>query len=166
MEIRPVEHDDVAAICDIYNHYINHTTITFEEVPLGVAEMQVRIEAYRKAFPWLVCEAGGEVVGYAYASKWKERAAYRHTAEATVYVRDGLSRRGYGQALYGALLPRLFQLGCHAVAGCIALPNEPSVNLHERIGFRKVAHFPEVGRKFGSWIDIGYWQLAPAGAQA
>jgi len=167
LRIRPVEAADAAAICDIYNHYIEHTTITFEEVQLSPGEMAARIEACTKTYPWLVCIDEGVVVGYAYASKWKERAAYRRTAEATVYVRAGHARRGCGGALYAALLPAVFERGYHVLLGCIALPNEASVALHERFGFRKVAHFTEVGRKFDQWVDVGYWQRvgdAPAAA--
>lgn len=158
MLIKPVEPAHIPHICEIYNHYIVNTTITFEETPLQVAEMQARIEAYTKLYPWLVCtDDQGQVVGYAYASKWKERAAYRHTAEATVYVRDGLAGKGYGKALYEVLLEALQKLDCHVVLGCIALPNEASVGLHEHFGFTKVAHMAEVGRKHGQWLDVGYW---------
>lgn len=150
----------MAAICDIYNHYIAHTVITFEEVPITVSEMTRRIDAYIQRYPWLVCEQDGVVVGYAYASTWKERAAYKHTAESTVYVRDGFSGKGIGKALYAALLSQLARHDCHVVLGCIALPNAPSVALHEHFGFEKVAHFKEVGRKFNQWLDVGYWRKA------
>jgi L-amino acid N-acyltransferase YncA len=159
MDVRPVESADVEPICRIYNHYIENTTVTFEEVPLVPSGMAARMETFTKDYPWLVCIDDGEVAGYAYAARWKERTAYRRTAEATVYVRAGLGRRGFGRALYTSLVPALFERGCHAVLGCIALPNEGSVGLHERLGFRKVAHFTEVGRKFERWIDVGYWQL-------
>jgi L-amino acid N-acyltransferase YncA len=167
MLIRPVQSGDEAAIVEIYNHYISHTTITFEEAPLSAPEMRARIDACTKRYPWLVCVAAdgdpGQVVGYAYASLWRERAAYRHTAEATVYVRDGLAGRGHGKALYEALLADLFAADCHVVLGCIALPNAASVGLHEHMGFKQVAHFPEVGRKFDQWLDVGYWQITRPG---
>jgi phosphinothricin acetyltransferase len=98
------------------------------------------------------------IVGYAYASKWKERSAYKNTAEVTAYLKHGLSGQGYGKALYTTLLEALKALDCHVVLGCIALPNQASVGLHEYFGFSKVAHFTEVGRKFNQWIDVGYWQ--------
>lgn len=158
MPVRPCQPDDVAAICEIYNHYITQTVITFEEVPLTVSEMAQRVETYTRRHPWLVCEHEGVIVGYAYASTWRERAAYRHTAEATVYVRAGQAGRGHGKALYTALLAALAGQGCHVVLGCIALPNVESVALHEHFGFTKVAHFNEVGRKFDQWLDVGYWQ--------
>lgn len=158
MNIRSCELKDVGRICEIYNHYIKNTVITFEEEPLTSSEMETRIENYTKMYPWLVCEVEGNVVGYAYASKWKERSAYKNTTEVTVYLDPIESKKGYGKALYAALLAKLENLGCHVVLGCIALPNEASQKLHESFGFSKVAHFTEVGRKFGEWVDVGYWQ--------
>lgn len=158
MLIRPYEPKDAEKICGIYNYYISNTVITFEETPLTTSTMASRIAAYTQEYPWLVCEVDGEVVGYAYATKWKERAAYKNTVEVTIYLANGLARKGYGKALYAALLDKLKQLNCHVALGCIALPNESSEQLHEFFGFKKVAHFSEVGRKFGEWLDVGYWQ--------
>jgi L-amino acid N-acyltransferase YncA len=158
VQIRDCESRDVAQVCDIYNHYITHTAITFEEEPLEVSQMQARVDTYTKLYPWLVCCTGDSVVGYAYASKWKERAAYSHTAEVTVYLHESHQGKGYGKALYADLLASLDSMGCHVALGCIALPNEASVRLHEDFGFIKVGHFCEVGRKFGQWLDVGYWQ--------
>jgi L-amino acid N-acyltransferase YncA len=159
MIVRACEPSDVGQICAIYNHYIAHTVITFEETPLALDEMQARVATVTPRYPWLVAaDAQGQVLGYAYASAWKTRAAYRHTAETTVYVREGQVGQGCGKALYAALLAQLDALGCHVALGCIALPNAASVGLHERFGFAKVAHFNEVGRKFDQWLDVGYWQ--------
>lgn len=162
MDIRACRDEDIADICAIYNHYIEHTSITFEEALLTPADMAARVSASQSHYPWLVCVDYGQVVGYAYASRWRERAAYRHTAEATVYLRHGMGGQGYGTSLYKALLAALkanAERPCHVVLGCIAIPNEASVALHESLGFQKVAHFPQVGRKFGQWLDVGYWQL-------
>lgn len=158
MLIRACEIKDIPAICDIYNYYINHTIITFEETPVAIAEMASRVEIYTMQYPWLVCEVDGGVVGYAYGSKWKERIAYKHTVEVTIYLKNGFSGKGYGKALYSVLLDKLKLQGCHVVLGCLAIPNEASVGLHEYFGFKKVAHFNEVGCKFNQWIDVGYWQ--------
>lgn len=158
MDLRACKSGDTAAICSIYNHYVLNTVISFEERPLSMPEMAARIASFTQQYPWLVCEVEGDIAGFAYAAKWKDRSAYRRTAEATVYLRPGFARKGYGKALYGRLLSELDALGCHVVLGCIALPNEASVALHEYFGFRKVAHFNEVGRKFGRWLDVGYWQ--------
>lgn len=160
MEIRPYQPGDEAAICAIYNHYVTHTVVTFEEEPVTEAQMRERIDAcVNTGYPWYVCVEHGQVLGYAYASRWKQRAAYRHTAESSVYLRHDCARRGLGRALYEVLLPDLRARGCHVVLACIALPHEASVGLHERMGFTPVAHFAEVGRKFDCWLDVGYWQL-------
>ena len=158
MLVRPHTPNDTPAICEIYNHYIEHTVVTFEEIPLSVTQMQDRIAAYTQRYPWLVCEDGGEIIGYAYASKWKERTAYKHTAEITVYLKHDALQKSYGSALYAELIAQLTLKGCHVLLGCIAIPNEASVRLHERFGFTQVAHFTEVGRKFERWLDVGYWQ--------
>lgn len=160
MEIRPFRPGDEAAISEIYNYYITDTAVTFEEEPLQSAQMRERIESYLLHYPWFVCVADGSIVGYSYASKFHPRAAYRHTAELTVYVRKGFERRGIGRMLYEPLIQHLRAAGCHAMLAAISLPNEGSVRLHEALGFTKVAHFSEVGHKLGQWIDVGYWQKA------
>lgn len=158
MIIRAYGTKDAVKICEIYNYYIANTVITFEENPLSPFDMSARIEAYTKLYPWLVCEVNGVVVGYAYATKWKERAAYKNSVEITVYLDHTQSANGYGKALYSKLLESLQNMDCHVVLGGIALPNEASVGLHEYFGFKKVAHFEEVGFKLGRWVDVGYWQ--------
>ena len=108
--------------------------------------------------PWLVAERNGEVAGYAYASKWKGRCAYRYSVETTVYVEKEAVGHGIGRLLYADLLAALRALSLHVAIGGIALPNERSVRLHEALGFRKVAHFEQVGFKLERWVDVGYWQ--------
>jgi L-amino acid N-acyltransferase YncA len=159
MNVRPCAASDISAICDIYNYYIKNTVVTFEEKLVSTDEMNRRFQLYTKDYPWFVCEDDGTLVGYAYATKWKEREAYRHTAEITVYLRNGSSGKGYGKALYTALIEGLRRINCHVFLGCIALPNDASAGLHEYFGFKKVAHFSEVGRKFDRWVDVGYWQM-------
>lgn len=157
--IRAATPADGAAIAGIYNHYVTSTVVTFEEEPVTAAEMARRLEEVASAsLPWLVAEQGGRVVGYAYASRWKGRCAYRFSVEVTVYLDPGHAGRGIGSALYGRLFPILRERGIHVVLGGIALPNEASVALHEKLGLEKVAHLKEVGFKFGRWIDVGYWQ--------
>jgi L-amino acid N-acyltransferase YncA len=157
--IRSVTPGDAAAIADVYNHYILNTVITFEETPVDAGEMERRILKITAAYPWVVHEEDNAVLGYAYASRWGERASYRHSAAATVYLKPDAHGRGIGSGLYRALLEELKQRGVHTVLGGIALPNEKSRRLHEKFGFRKVSHLSEVGYKFGRWIDVGYWQL-------
>lgn len=161
--IRAVTECDAAQLCDIYNYYALHTTITFEVEAVSAGVMTLRIQESVKdglrGPSWLVWEEDERVLGFCYASTWKARSAYRHSVESTVYVHPDYLRRGIGLRLYEALLAELRLRGIHAVIGGIALPNAASIGLHERLGFEKVAHFREVGRKFDRWIDVGYWQL-------
>ena len=144
----------------IYNHYIRETVVTFETDPVTADDMTLRIrEAQSDALPWLIAEVDGHVAGYAYASKWKGRCAYRYSVESTVYLDPKYTGRGLGSLLYVALIDAIRELKMHAVIGGISLPNEASVALHEKLGFRKVGTFGEVGHKFDRWIDVGYWQL-------
>jgi phosphinothricin acetyltransferase len=158
--IRPATPTDAPALAALYNHYVQHSTITFEEEPVSPDEMARRVQAVQAAgLVWLVHEQDGAVAGYAYATKWRERSAYRFSVESTVYVAHGQHGRGIGRALYTVLLGELRQRGAHTVIGGIAQPNTGSVALHEKLGFERVALFREVGRKFDRWVDVGYWQL-------
>jgi phosphinothricin acetyltransferase len=158
--IRPVACGDAEAIARIYNHYILNTIITFEEEVITAEEMQTRIdEVLGCSLPWLVAEQEGQVVGYAYASKWKGRCAYRYSVESTVYLDSGYAGKGFGTALYERLFALLKESGMHVVIGGVALPNPASVALHDKMGMKKVAHFEETGFKFGQWIDVGYWEV-------
>lgn len=158
--IRDARPDDAAVLAGIYNHYIEYTPATFEEQILGPDEFLLRMTAVEsQGLPWLVAESGGEVLGYAYAGRWRERSAYRYSVESTVYLAPDRTGDGWGARLYRELFQRLEQLGLHAVIGGITLPNAASVALHEKMGMVKVAHFPQVGFKRGQWLDVGYWQL-------
>lgn len=157
--VRPVEDRDAGALARIYNHYIAATVVTFETEPVTAADMAGRVsETLSASLPWLVAERAGEVVGYAYASKWKGRCAYRYSVESTVYLDPAHTGKGIGRPLYAALIDVVREASMHAVIGGIALPNAASVALHERLGFDKVAHFREVGFKQERWVDVGYWQ--------
>jgi L-amino acid N-acyltransferase YncA len=158
--IRQATLDDAAAICGIYNDYIANSVITFEEEAVSVEAMRGRIADVSGRYPWLLFEQEQQIAGYAYATAWRARAAYRHSVESTVYLSPRFQRQGIGTKLYRELLSRLRAQAVHQVIGGIALPNAGSVALHEALGFKKVAHFAEVGRKFERWIDVGYWQLA------
>jgi phosphinothricin acetyltransferase len=159
MHIRPAHADDAKAIAAIYNPYILNTTISFEEETVADAAMAQRIaDVQAGGLPWLVAEQDGKVLGYAYATKWRVRHAYRFSVESSVYLAPEAARQGVGTALYTALLQQLAERGVHLVIGGIALPNDASVALHEKMGYEKVAHFREVGFKFGRWLDVGYWQ--------
>jgi len=157
--LRPVRLDDAPSICDTYNHYIQHSPATFEEVPLTPGDMHQRILETTKTYPWLVCDEDGALQGYCYGRKWRERAAYRHSVEVTVYLQPSAIGKGRGSALFGALLAELRNRGFHCVIGGVALPNPASIALLEKFGLQQAAHFREVGNKFGQWIDVAYWQL-------
>jgi phosphinothricin acetyltransferase len=157
--IRPATPADAAAIAAIYNWYIENTVITFEVEPVPAAEMARRIESVLEAHDWLLLERAGEVLGYAYAGRYHARAAYRFAAESTIYLRNGLGGQGLGTRLYGELIRRSFARGLRHLIGGIALPNDASVRLHEKLGFVKVSHLHRIGFKFEQWIDVGHWQL-------
>jgi L-amino acid N-acyltransferase YncA len=157
--IRTVEPGDAKAIAAIYNYYIKETKITFEEVEVTDEEMLARISNVDFYLCWLVYVIDNVVIGYAYATKWRVRSAYRFSAELSVYVGINQHHRGVGSQLYSVLIAKLHALGLHSIIGGIALPNPVSIKLHEKFGFKKVAHFNEVGYKHGEWIDVGYWQL-------
>jgi len=157
--IRPATIEDAQAICAIYNHYVLNTVVTFEEEAVTLSDMTARIAEVTRSLPWYVWEEAGVVAGYAYASRWKSRCSYRYSVETTVYLKAGMPGRGVGSQLYGHLLGDLRGRGLHAAIGGVALPNPASEALHEKFGFRKVAHFAQVGWKFEKWIDVGYWEL-------
>ena len=158
--IRDAQEKDFKAIAEIYNYYIRHTVITFEENEIDQVEISTRINKVKSSgYWWLVLEENSQVVGYAYATKWQERSAYRNTAEVAVYLHHQSMGKGSGTALYKELFQRLKAKGLHIIIGGIALPNTSSEKLHEKFGMEKVAHFKEVGYKFGQWVDVGYWQV-------
>ncbi|TDO99408.1 arsinothricin resistance N-acetyltransferase ArsN1 family B [Marinomonas balearica] len=161
--IRNATQNDAAKIAAIYNHYIAKTVITFEEEPVSIIDIVERVQNVQSLdLPWIVVEVDGEVAGYAYAAHWHKRSAYRFSVEATVYLSPCHSGKGLGTLLYQALFDKLRHSNIRTVIGCIALPNDASISLHEKLGMKKIGHFEEVGYKFGHWWDVGYWQLTLA----
>lgn len=157
--IRPASASDAAAIAAIYRLYVTETVISFEADPPDATTMAARMGG-RPSLPWLVAERDGRVVGYAYASAHRERAAYRWAADVSVYLDPDERGRGTGRALYGELLALLRDLGYVTVYAGITLPNPASVGLHESVGFRPVGVYRGVGYKHGRWHDVGWWRLA------
>jgi phosphinothricin acetyltransferase len=155
--IRFVQPQDAQALCCIYNPYVNNSIVTFEESEVAVEDMTKRITD--ASLPWLVLEEENRVQGYAYLAPWKHRSAYRFTAETTIYLREGTTGQGLGETLYSQLISAARERSLRVLVACLALPNEPSRRLHEKLGFRKVAHFSRVGFKFDRWLDVGYWEL-------
>lgn len=160
--IRAARPGDADALARIYNYYVRESVATFEEAEVSAEEMTRRLEHVNGiGLPWLISTRDDAVLGYAYATEWKPRTAYRHTAESTVYLDREMIGTGLGRALYMTLLSALAERQIHTVLAGISLPNEASVALHERLGFEKVGQLREVGYKFGRWIDVGLWQYTP-----
>jgi phosphinothricin acetyltransferase len=160
--IRPAQADDGAAVAAVYGPYVRDTAVSFEvEPPTGVV-MAERIIGTLGTHPWLVAEREGVVVGFAYAGKHSQRAAYRWTVDVTVYVRDTERRSGVGRQLYQVLLGTLRLQGFRSAFAEIVLPNSGSVRLHESMGFRHIGIHNDIGHKLGRWHDIGYWRLGLA----
>ncbi|MFN1836027.1 N-acetyltransferase family protein [Balneola sp. MJW-20] len=157
--LRSVMLRDAKEICDIYNGYVLSSRATFEEEPVSVSDMKERIRKITQNYPWLVFEEGDHILGYTYATRWKERSAYRYTVETASYVHKDHHNKGIGSALKSAMIEELKKTDVHAILSGITMPNDRSIALNEKFGFTKVAHLKEVGFKFGEWIDVGYWQL-------
>lgn len=159
MRLRAATPSDAAAVVAIYAPYVTGSAITFELEPPSVEEMAERIEAVAGRYPWIVAEdADGHLAGYVYACPFRARAAYRFAVETTVYLRPEAVGRGLGRRLYAPLLDALERQGFTQAVAAIALPNEASVALHERLGFSPSGTYREVGFKLGRWLDVGLWQ--------
>ena len=159
MKVRLARPGDGDALAAIYGPMVATTAVSFELDPPSGAEMARRMASTLPAYPWLVMDAGDAVVGYAYAHRFHERAAYDWTVETSVYVDAGTRGRGVGRALYTALVSALVAQGYRRALAGIALPNPASVRLHESVGFRHVGDYRGVGWKFGAWHDVGMWEL-------
>ena len=159
--IRRATKEDAEAVQAIYAPYVAETAVSFEyEVP-SVEEMARRIEETQKTHPWLVAEEDGKVVGYAYASAFHERAAYQWAVETSIYVDRQEHKKGIGRQLHDALEEALKAQGFLNLNACIAFIDpedkhltQDSVRFHERMGYTKVAHFHQCGKKFGRWYDM------------
>lgn len=157
-KIRLANAADAEGVLAIYAPIVRDTPISFELVPPTVNEMRERIETTLTELPWLVAESAHDVVGYAYASRHRQRAAYQWSVDVSVYVSENARGRGVARALYRRLLGILEELSyCTALAG-IALPNEASVGFHEAMGFTPIGIYSKVGYKLGTWHDVGWWQ--------
>lgn len=157
--IRPATTDDAQAIAEIYNMYIVRTAITFETTPVDADEMSRRIRDISSTGPYLVYCEDSMVKGYCYAHLWKERAAFAHTFEISVYLLPEMCGRGIGTMLLNRLIADCRERDIHVLVACITADNTASYRLHEKAGFVRVSHFHEVGRKFGRWYDVVDYQL-------
>ncbi len=159
--IRDATPEDATACAEIYAPYVRDTTISFEEVPPSAQEMATRMEAAMQGYAWLVLEdESGRVIGYAYGGPLGKRAAYRWSAEVSVYMDRERRGKGGGRALYERLLERLEGQGYRQALALVSVPNEASIRLHESMGFRQVGQHENVGFKHGRWLSIVYLQRA------
>ena len=160
--IRSARAEDAAAIAAIYRPYVEKTAITFEESPPDAAAMAEKIQHVGSVFPFLVYEEGGpegkEILGYAYATRYRERAAYRWSLEDSVYLREDAQGRGLGRLLLTALLELLRELRYIKVYAVITPPNPASIALHERLGFTSLCRFTDTAFKLGSWQAIDWME--------
>ncbi|MDX1384184.1 MAG: arsinothricin resistance N-acetyltransferase ArsN1 family B [Thermoanaerobaculia bacterium] len=149
---------DADGVAAIYAPVVATTAISFEETPPASEEMARRIRATLETHPWLVCEEADQILGYAYATSHRARAAYRWSVETTVYVAEAARRRGVGRGLYLSLFAVLELQGYVSAYAGITQPNEASVALHEGVGFERLGTYRDVGFKLGAWRDVGWWQ--------
>ncbi len=158
--IRLATEGDAAQILEIYAPFCRDTAVSFEIEPPPLDEMERRIARTLPILPWLVCEGDGRVWGYGYASRHRERAAYLWSVDVSVYVREGLHRRGIGRALYTSLFAILRLQGYYNAVAGVALPNPGSEGLHQAMGFQLVGVYRSIGYKCGDWHDVAWSQLA------
>ena len=154
LHVRAATPDDARACAEVYAPYVRTTAASFETEPPSAAEMARRMAAAQESHAWLVAEDDGVLVGYAYATAYRTRSAYRWTCETSVYVAQARRARGVGRALYTELLERLGERGYRTVVAATTLPNPASVALHVALGFRRVGTLSAVGWKAGSWHDV------------
>ena len=157
--IRKVRIEDAQQLVDIYNYYVLNSVVTFDDIPFESIFFEDKIKTITSQFPFYVYEENDEILGYAYANKWRLKPAYKHTVESTVYLKYTATGKQIGTKLYSHLLSELKKQNYHAIIGGVSLPNDVSIKLHENLGFKKVAHYYEVGRKFNKWVDVAFWQL-------
>jgi phosphinothricin acetyltransferase len=158
--VRAANESDAAAVQRIYAPIVERTATSFELVAPTVAEIAERIRAVTQSLPWLVAESSDGIVGYAYASRHAERAAYRWSVDVSIYVAESARGQRVGTQLYAALLDQLRGLGYVSAYAGVTLPNAASVALHESVGFTAIGTFPNAGFKFDKWHTVGWWYLA------
>ena len=156
--IREANPEDARSIANIYNHYIENTVITFDTETISTDAMHHKIAELQDKYPVLVITCDNEVAGFAYGSSWKTKTAYKYCAETTIYMHPSFQSKGLGIRLYRAVLASLPLFDIVNAIACITVPNDASIKLHEKLGFRRVGRFDKVGYKKETWIDVEYWQ--------
>lgn len=160
--IRPASPEHAASIAAIYAPYVLSGTVSFETEAPDAATMRARMAASGGLYPWIVAIAGeaddAPVVGYAYATQFRDRPAYRYVVETSIYTAGSVQGQGTGRLLYEALVDTLRAQGFTQAIGVLSLPNDGSIRLHEAVGFQRAGVYREIGYKQGRWIDVGFWQ--------
>lgn len=161
-QVRTGDEADIGQLTDLYNHYVRETPVTFDTRAFTPEERLPWLLAHPSRGPYrlLVAEAGDRILGYATSSPFRPKPAYVTSVEVSVYVRPDAGRRGVGSRLYEALFAALAGEDLHRAYAGIALPNEASIALHERFGFRHLGTYAEVGRKFGRYWDVAWYERA------
>lgn len=150
---------DAGEIADIYRWYVENSTATFEVQPLSESQMRKRIEEIASRYPCFVWEEEGRILGYCYAHRWKNYAAYDITLETTIYLAPGITGQGIGRELMRTLIDECRERGVGSLIACITAENEGSCRFHESLGFGQVSDFRKVGMKFGRLLDVRDYQL-------
>ena len=158
MIIRNVLNSDIPQVVEILNHYVRNDSCTFQINTYSISEISEKIAEITKVYPYIVMEEGNEVIGFAYASRWREKNAYDKSAETTIYLNPKHKYRGLGKILYQELIEQLREKNFRLLVACLTLPNPSSVRLHESLGFEKAGEFRDAGYKFNRWCDVGFWQ--------
>lgn len=158
--IRPIEERDIPVCLAIYNYYIEHTTVTFEEEPLSLSAFSGRVRRICESYPYLVAERNGVCIGYAYLDAYNERSAYRYTADLSIYLAHDCLSRGAGSALLADIERRAAQQGLRNIVSIITEENARSLAFHEKHGYREVGRLYKSGLKFGRWLDVAFYQKA------
>jgi phosphinothricin acetyltransferase len=156
---REFQISDSNDLLEIYNHYVKTSTATLDIDPTSTKRFLQKMKSVDVNYPIFIYELEGKAMAYAYASIWKDKQGYSKTVESTIYIHPDLAGKGVGTTLYKKLISELRQRGFKCMIGCLTLPNAISVALHEKCGFIKVGHFPEIAVKFNKRINVGYWQL-------
>ena len=158
MDIRDLKPEDAGMVSEIYNYYVLNSVASFETAPVGTVEMRKRLKGIIGRYPAFAAFEDGRMVGYCYAHAWRERAAYSHTWEATIYLDHNYTGHGLGMKMMQELMRRCSQEDCHALIADITASNQASIRMCEKLGFHQIAFNREVGYKFGQVLSTVYYE--------
>jgi len=156
--IRNYNSSDLTGVLKILNHYVSYDACTFQITLYTHIELKQKFDDILLNYPMFVTEENGEIIGFAYGSRWRDKSAYAKSVETTIYVHPDYKKAGIGKALYKKLIAKLTDMGFHLLVAGMTMPNIGSQKLHEKMGFEKVGEFKDAGMKFGRWHSVGFWQ--------